>query len=153
MGREARSPGQGRSAGFTLVEVLIAMVVLSIASLGAASTLIGVINGNNISKRVAVATTLGQDKLEELKSLPFTHADLADTNAGNNADADLRSTTVVEHQDPKNPLTPVGAGSYTRVWNVAENVAGQGTKTVAVIVQWEAGSRTRSMVFTTIKAQ
>ncbi len=136
MGRQSRAQGQRVSAGFTLTEVMIAIVVLSIASLGAASTVIGVINGNNVSKRVAVATMLAQTKMEDLKNLQYTGADL----------------TAGTH--PANPesLTVTGGGSYTRTWQVTD-IAGVAMKTVTVTVQWKRGGTTHQVAATTSRAQ
>lgn len=136
MARQSRPPGLCISSGFTIVEVMIALVVLSIAFLGLNSTLLAVIDTNNFSRRMMTATTLAQDKLEELKNLPYD------------------ALAAGESKDPQNPLTPTGAvgGSYTRVWQVTLDAPDPGTKTVAVTVTWRAGRSTRSVGFSTIKA-
>jgi type IV pilus assembly protein PilV len=54
------------SQGFTLIEVLIAIVILSVGLLGMAALTIGIINGTAFSKNLSTATTLAQDKMEEL---------------------------------------------------------------------------------------
>ncbi len=51
--------------GFTLLEVLVAIVILSIGLLGMASLTIGIIQGNKLSNDLTTATTLAQDKMEE----------------------------------------------------------------------------------------
>ena len=55
-----------KSGGFTLIEVLVAIVILSIGLLGMASLTTGIINGNAFSKNASTATTLAQDKMEEI---------------------------------------------------------------------------------------
>ncbi len=52
--------------GFTLMEVLIAIVILSVGLLGMASLTVGIINGNAFSNHASTATTLAQDKMEEI---------------------------------------------------------------------------------------
>jgi len=52
--------------GFTLLEVLVAIVILSVGLLGMASLTVGIINGNAFSKNASTATTLAQDKMEEI---------------------------------------------------------------------------------------
>jgi prepilin-type N-terminal cleavage/methylation domain-containing protein len=145
MGRQSRAQGQRVSAGFTLIEVMIAIVVLSIASLGAASTVIGVINGNNVSKRVAVATMLAQAKIEDLKNLQYMNTDL----------------TVGTHPVPPETVTVTGGGSYTRWWTVTDLI-GVVMKTVAVCVRWKGTASTaqcindgalHTVVVTTSRAQ
>src|SRR2546430_107018 len=58
--------------GFTLIEILIATVIITIASLGIATLTVGVIRGNSLSMRMTTATTLAQDRLEEAKRLGYS---------------------------------------------------------------------------------
>ena len=51
--------------GFTLVEILIATLLFSVALLGVASLATVVIKGNYLSKQITTATALAQQKLEE----------------------------------------------------------------------------------------
>ena len=57
--------------GFTLIEILIATVIITVASLGVASLTIGIIRGTSFDKRLTTATTLVQDRLEESKRLSY----------------------------------------------------------------------------------
>jgi len=52
--------------GFNLVETLVGMVILSIGMLGATSLVINTIQGNRISREITTATTLAQDKMEDI---------------------------------------------------------------------------------------
>jgi len=61
-------------SGFTLIEILIATVIITIASLGVVSLTVGVMRGNSLSKRMTAATTLVQDRLEEVKRLGYADA-------------------------------------------------------------------------------
>jgi type IV pilus assembly protein PilV len=54
------------SHGFTLMEVLIAIVILSVGLLGMAALTVGIINGNKFSNDVTKATTLAKDKMEDV---------------------------------------------------------------------------------------
>lgn len=58
--------------GFTLLEVLIAMIILSIGLLGMAGLLIGTVNTDKISQDMSVATVLAKTKMEELRRLAYT---------------------------------------------------------------------------------
>ena len=60
--------------GFTLIEVLIAMAILSVGLLGTAALITGIIKGNQISNRLTIATTLAQDKMEEIKGDSYSNA-------------------------------------------------------------------------------
>jgi prepilin-type N-terminal cleavage/methylation domain-containing protein len=126
------------TAGLTLVEVLVAIAVLALTSGAMSATGITVIDVNAFSRRMAIATTLAQDHLEALKTLPMTAPQLA---AGT-------------HQDPLNPLTGTGGtgGSYTRSWTVTHNTPAAQLRTLAVTVQWTVKGTPRSVVLTTVKA-
>jgi type II secretion system protein I len=59
--------------GFTLIEVLQALVIFSVAFVGFVSLLVGTLQGNIQAKQRTEAATLAQDKLEELRqSTPIT---------------------------------------------------------------------------------
>ncbi len=60
-----------QEAGFTLVEVLVAIFLLATAVLGAAAMTAAIITGNAYSGRVSQASILAQDKMEELMGLPY----------------------------------------------------------------------------------
>lgn len=58
-------------AGFSLVELLVAVSVLSIFFLAAISAFLGIGRGILISKTRTIATTLAQEKIESLKSISY----------------------------------------------------------------------------------
>jgi len=58
-----------KEAGFTLVEVLIALFVFAVASLAIAAMTFMSIQGNAMTNQMSQATFLAQDKMEELLSL------------------------------------------------------------------------------------
>jgi prepilin-type N-terminal cleavage/methylation domain-containing protein len=126
------------TAGLTLIEVLVAIVVLALTSMGMSATGMAVIDVNTFSQRMAIATTLAQDQLEALKTLPVTAPQL----------------TAGAHADSQNPLTATGGsgGSYTRTWTVTPNTPAARLLTVTVTVQWTVRGTTRAVVLTTVKA-
>ncbi|RLB91588.1 MAG: hypothetical protein DRH10_01525 [Deltaproteobacteria bacterium] len=103
------------SAGFTLLEVLIAMFILAFGLLAIAQMQVTAIRGNAFSNRTTTALTLAQDKIEELSGLSFDNDQLA---AGHHPAG----------ADPDPDLSP-----YTRTWDI---VNGLNTKTVTVKVTW-----------------
>jgi type IV pilus modification protein PilV len=66
-------------SGFTLLEVLVTIVIISIALWALSALQTASIGTNYTSRRMSQATMLAQDKLEELKALAWNDAQLADT--------------------------------------------------------------------------
>jgi len=63
-----------RENGYTLHEVLIALVILSVALIALIPMLIYTTRGNSFGKSTTLAATLAQDKLEELRREPIVLA-------------------------------------------------------------------------------
>ena len=103
--------------GFTLIEVLVAMVILSIGLLGTAALIIGIIRGNQVSNRVTTATTLAQDKMEEIKEAGY---------AGVDAEAGTE------------PYDGVNFPLYKRITDVALGNPVAGMKKITVTVFWDS---------------
>ncbi len=61
-----------KSAGFTLIEVLIAVVVLAVALAGMIPVLVHTVRANTFAGMTSRAATYSQDKLEELRSTDFS---------------------------------------------------------------------------------
>lgn len=57
-----------RNRGFTLLEVLVAMTILSFASLAMAKLQVGTIQSNAYAKRRTIALNFAQDKVEKVRS-------------------------------------------------------------------------------------
>lgn len=57
--------------GFTLLEMLVAMAVLTIGLLGIAAMMITAIQANQQSRRTSIATNLAQQKIEEMRNILF----------------------------------------------------------------------------------
>ncbi len=109
--------GKRGIAGFTLVEVLAAMAVFAIASLGLAVGVASVIRSNQRSYLASVATNLAQDKLEELK-----------------ATSPANVTPCTENCD--NPKPKTNGVEFTRTWQVVNNSPVAGVKQIDVTVEW-----------------
>jgi type IV pilus assembly protein PilV len=65
--------------GFTLIEVLVGLIILSIGLLGIAGMQITSVKGNYFSNNLTQATYVAQDRLEYLKNLPITNPIFAST--------------------------------------------------------------------------
>ena len=108
--------------GFTLSEALVAIVVLSLGLLGLERMHIAAIQVNTIASRLTQATTLAQDRAEQLMALPYDDAMLADTTA---------LGIFTSYTDPNPPQ------GYTITWKVDTDVLSTGTKTIIIDVTWK----------------
>jgi prepilin-type N-terminal cleavage/methylation domain-containing protein len=100
---------KNREAGFTLIEVLIALFVLTAALLAISSMVYSVMGSTSLSKEVGTATTLMQDKMESLKNTP------------------------VSSLSSGNDTIQLGNVDYLRQWSVA---ASANTRTITVTIDW-----------------
>lgn len=121
-GRRISVPG-----GFTLVEILVAVMILAIGILAVSQmTVMGMRTDRVISKQMYGRTTLSRH-FERLQGLPVGHAELSYVGS-----AGLDDTVTADHQ-----VTEVtSGGGYTVFWNIADNVPDARFKTVRVIVTW-----------------
>jgi type IV pilus modification protein PilV len=74
-----------RERGMTLVEVLVALVVLGVALLAMAPLFSGAVRTNASSNQLTSANTLAREKLEELSGYPRTDPRLAVADGANAA--------------------------------------------------------------------
>jgi type IV pilus modification protein PilV len=137
--QDRKSRDQGLSAdsvaGFTLIEVLIAIVILTVGLLAVGTMQISAIRGNFMGGNTSIALSLASEKMEDLLNRDYNHADLNDGVSANNST--LSSTTSVDHEESISEEGMVGAGAfYRRIWNIADQ-ASPTTKSVMVIVTWE----------------
>jgi prepilin-type N-terminal cleavage/methylation domain-containing protein len=58
--------------GFTLIEAMIALVVLLVGMLGVMGMQYYAVAGNTSSREMAIATNLSQEKVEELDIIPYS---------------------------------------------------------------------------------
>ncbi len=126
---------RNREQGFTLIEVLVAVVILTVGLLAVGTMQISAIRGNFMSGNTSTALSLASEKMEDLLNKDYSHADLADSVTGNNSS--LSSTTSVDNQENISEEGGVGAGGfYRRIWNIA-NETSPTRKSVMVIVTWQ----------------
>jgi prepilin-type N-terminal cleavage/methylation domain-containing protein len=124
--------------GFTLIEVLIAIALLTIGILGAATMQIASIGGNSLAIRLTSAATWASDTQETLMALPYTAPGastptdpmLADDN--NNGYAGLDDTDTAGSPADGGPVVQ---GDYIIFWNVADNYPINNCKTIRVLVR------------------
>jgi len=151
-----KSQCSSNNKGFTVVELMVAVVITVIAFAGLATMEIACINGNSIASNVTTGITLAQDKMEDLMSLDINDPDLDDNNISNNANLregveDSTETGESSNSDDGHREKNIDAkgnpgGMYTRFWNVAEDTPIDGQKTLVVIVTWRDSMVTVSSI-------
>ena len=125
--RQAKCGRQAhRHSGFTLIEIMIAMFVLAVGLLGAAGVATTVINGNALSKKITTATTLAQDKMEELKGTDYA--------------------SIATDSDTQESI-------YTRTWTVTSDSPAADIKTIEVKVEFQWKGTTHNVTLKTMVAQ
>jgi type IV pilus assembly protein PilV len=111
--------------GFTLIEILISLLVLSIGLLSVAAMQLSAIEGNSNASHITEATALIQKKLDGYKALDYD--DISDESGTEDI---YTWTTTVDANSPANNL-----------------------KTISVDISWSKGDRTDSLSFGTIIAK
>lgn len=126
--------------GFTLLEVLVAMMVFSVVLLGLGRMQVVALQVNRAASRLSLAMAVAQDKVEELMALPATDPQLADgTPPG----------LVTNHPlGPPDPNLPRG---YTVTWTVDVNNPNVGLRTVNVRVAWKNVGKAKTITLAFIK--
>src|SRR5580698_7548034 len=64
-------------AGYTLVELLVIVSVLTVLVLGSFDLFVSLLHGAEVASRQAIATTLATNQIEYLKSLPYDELAIA----------------------------------------------------------------------------
>ena len=102
-----------RSGGFTLLEVMITLVILSVSLLALAGLMVTTTRNTASGGHVTEAVTFGQDKLEEFRATSW--------------EALLPTTTGI---DQRPGCTGI---NYTRTWDITQT---GNFKTIRVAVNW-----------------
>jgi prepilin-type N-terminal cleavage/methylation domain-containing protein len=115
--------------GFTLVEVMVAMVVLSLALFELGRMQIVSLRTTASASRLSQATSIAQDRVEQLMALAYNAPSLTDT------------TPVGQQTTYTDANPPAG---YVVMWDVDTNNPVIDTKTVNVRVTWSNLGRTKT---------
>jgi len=99
-----------RNRGYTIVEVLVGIVLLSVGILAVAQMQVMTMNSNKAANQKTTAITLAQDKAEYFRTIPYS-------TIGNT------------------PLSDA-VGSYNRSWVVENNTPANNLKRVTITVSW-----------------
>lgn len=123
--------------GFTLLEVLIATLILLVALLGVAALVVGVIRANDRARALTVATTLAGNAMEREAALIAVAGEAP-------LSVDTRTETGPIEDGPAGDV-PAGFVRKTTWW---PDSPGAGMVTVSVRVEWAGGGR--ALTYSTI---
>jgi prepilin-type N-terminal cleavage/methylation domain-containing protein len=141
--------GTIRQGGFTLVELLIAMSILSFGILVVASMQISAIRGNAVSGLVSHASNFAVDKAEKLMRLGYHDAALNDSDGDGIGGLGDAAAGTADHNET---VTSSAGKSYHVFWNIAADQPIAGTKTVKVIATWDERGEQKNTSLDFIKA-
>ena len=144
-------------SGMTLLEVMVAAVVLSVGILALNAMQVSAIRVNRAAGNLTRAVTVGQEWMESLQALPYDHQALGDV------DVDDQSPDHARRESLRRPLPPLPSpavpdpvnyqpehssrrGRYRVHWNIEDDLLAPRTKSVSVVVVWREGAVTRSVL-------
>jgi prepilin-type N-terminal cleavage/methylation domain-containing protein len=124
--------------GFTLIEIFITIVLLTIGLLGTAVLTTGVVRGNQASKNMTTATVIAQTCFEENRRVGYSSAGAVPAGGSNSCVSGTATVTS-------------GGVSFTRTLTIDASVAN--IKTLTIAVSWSEGAvGTKSVTLKTIMA-
>lgn len=133
---ESRSAERGRERvrpnGFTLVDMLVALLLLTIGLLGMAKLTIAIMDGNQASNNVTQAAIVAETKMETIRR------------QGYKGIADEDTTTVEDFNSiPNYP-------DFQRITYIDADAPVEGIKTVTIAVNWKKREYPKTLVISTM---
>jgi len=119
----------GPNAGFTLVESMLTLAIMSMSLLALAGLQITALRGNALSRRITTAASIAEQRIEQLKNTSYANIQ---------AEAATQVTASNLH--------------FTRQV-IVTNGPLPNTKSVSVLVSWQDQSKTHTLPIATIIGQ
>ncbi len=122
-------------SGFTLIEVMIALAIMSIGVLSLGVAQLTALRMSSTSSRLSQAMYLAEEQMEIFRSMPWGATFTA---------------LVVDQPDPGNPILPVAgdASAYNRSWTIQPNQPPHNLSEITITVTWvnATGSRQNAVL-------
>jgi len=145
--------------GFTLVELLIALVIFTVGILGVATMQLTSIKGNSKGRIISEASNVAAQRIEQLMALDYGDPDLLDgdidgtgqdtstppdglDNDGGNFGLDDATTATADGSADRD-----GDGTDDVFWNIAVDSPMQNTKTIKIIVVPKGSAKKIEMTY------
>lgn len=157
------------NGGFTLIEVVVALAILTIGILSVNAMQTMAVRGNMAASSITRASTWASDEVERIFNMPYD--DLVDTNGnGSRANQDQNNNGIDDDDEgvARDGVANFGLddlaafdasaandpdGYYTIVWSVSENLPLPNIKTVYVHVTWQERGDAKSVTIRHTKAK
>jgi len=107
--------------GFTLIEVMVSIVILTVGLLSLAQMMVTATYKNTLSGRMTSASALAKEQLERLKATPFYSDPFSRTRSVALVDGgDIDSTVAgyVQYYDPDGQSTVAGTAMFEVRWEI-----------------------------------
>ena len=127
--------------GFTLVEILIAVIILSVGILAVSQMTVMGIRVNTVVNQRMYARVVMAQVFENLKNLPDNHVWVNDINSNSNLNLGVFPGPIDSLvSDHFTRITdPNALYSYLAMWNVANDTPETNMKTIRIWVIWGPG--------------
>lgn len=110
--KERQSPLKRKNGGFTLIELMIAILILSVGLLGMATLTGSIVQKNKFSNDLTAATTLAQDKLEDVRANGYASA-VSETKTACAGDfSDYQREVTVNNDTPASGMKEITVTVY-----------------------------------------
>ncbi len=113
--------------GFTLIEIMIALVILSFGLVALAGVQISAIKGNAFSRRITTAVSVAEQTVEQIKTTPY-----------NNIQSQSPSQVTASNMN------------FSRQVSVTDNTPLPNMKTVQVTLTWNDGGKSHTVPVSTV---
>lgn len=133
-------------AGFTLIEVMIALLVFSVGVLAMAQLQIASIQGNTKASMISEAAAFGSDIVEQMRYWDYNDSRL---NSSNDSEEYTLSSDGVTYTADGHVVD--SSGLFDGYWDVTTNSPVANSSTINITVIWELKGEQKTLSLTTVK--
>ena len=141
-----RFPREKPEGGFSIVELLVAVLLIVIGSLATLTMQRAAVKQNNLTRDREVASWLARQVVEKVRQMRYADSNLATTNGFVTVPSAVLPSTNL------NQLGVSGSGIYQRTWSI--DSPSTNLKRIQIAVTWrESGDTDRLLMKSALKAR